>query len=189
MAGIERLKSLFSTLDARPMSLAEAGEAILNYYTPILQRTYEDHPRRLRDLEQLLLIMERYSDPEAFLSDMALEPPNTSADHTMAADRIDEDRLVLSTVHSAKGLEWNTVLIIWALDGRFPSVHSLQDEEAIEEELRLMYVAATRAKERLFFTCPMQSYDRSSGILLSRPSRFIEDIPESVLVRWRAELY
>jgi DNA helicase-2/ATP-dependent DNA helicase PcrA len=107
----------------------------------------------------------------------------------MAAGSIDEDRLVLSTVHSAKGLEWNTVLIIWALDGRFPSVHSLQDEEAIEEELRLMYVAATRARERLFFTCPMQSYDRSSGMLMSRPSRFIEDIPESVLVRWRAELY
>ena len=189
VASVERLKSLFSALDARPMSLAEIGEAILNYYAPILQRAYDDHPRRLRDLEQLLLIMDRYTDPEMFLSDMALEPPNTTADETMAAGNTEEDRLVLSTVHSAKGLEWDTVFIIWALDGRFPSVHSLQDEEAIEEELRLMYVAATRAKERLFFTCPMQSYDRSSGMLLSRPSRFIEDIPESVLLRWRAELY
>jgi DNA helicase-2/ATP-dependent DNA helicase PcrA len=107
----------------------------------------------------------------------------------MARENEAEDRLVLSTVHSAKGLEWHTVFVIWALDGRFPSIHSLQNEEAIEEELRLMYVAATRAREQLFFTCPMQSYDRSTGMLLSRPSRFIEDIPESILARWHADLY
>jgi DNA helicase-2/ATP-dependent DNA helicase PcrA len=189
VAGLERLKSLYAAIDAQPGSLAETGEAIVKYYAPILQRAYDDHPRRLRDLEQLLLIMERYTDPEGFLSDMALEPPNTSAGKTMVEDTKDEDRLVLSTVHSAKGLEWKTVFVIWALDGRFPSVHSLQDEEAVEEELRLMYVAATRARERLYFTCPMQSYDRSTGMLLSRPSRFIEDIPESVLARWRAQLY
>ncbi|MGD8368342.1 MAG: ATP-dependent helicase [Desulfobacterales bacterium] len=188
-AALERLKSLFSLIDTRPMSLVEIGEAILNYYAPILQRIYDDHPRRLRDLEQLLLIMDRYTDPESFLSDMALEPPNTSADQTMARENEAEDRLVLSTVHSAKGLEWHTVFVIWALDGRFPSIHSLQNEEAIEEELRLMYVAATRAREQLFFTCPMQSYDRSTGMLLSRPSRFIEDIPESILARWHADLY
>ncbi len=188
-AALERLRSLFSLLDTRPMSVAEIGEAILNYYAPILQRIYDDHPRRLRDLEQLLLIMERYTDLESFLTDMALEPPNASADQTMAQEADAEDRLVLSTVHSAKGLEWDTVFVIWALDGRFPSIHSLQNEEAVEEELRLMYVAATRAKKRLFFTCPMQSYDRSTGTLLSRPSRFIEDIPESILERWRADLY
>ncbi len=188
--GMERLRSLYSLLDEKPMSVAETGEAIFNYYAPILKRAYDDSPRRLRDLEQLLLIMERYADMENFLTDMALEPPNTSADRAMAAEEAgDQDRLVLSTVHSAKGLEWDTVFVIWALDGRFPSVHSLQDEEAIEEELRLMYVAATRAKERLYFTCPMQSYDRSSGMLLSRPSRFIADIPESILQRWHADLY
>ena len=101
----------------------------------------------------------------------------------------EEDRLVLSTVHSAKGLEWHTVFVIWALDGRFPSIHSIDDEDALEEELRLMYVAATRAREQLYFTCPMQSYDRGSGMLLTRPSRFIGDIPESLLARWRADLY
>jgi len=188
-AGVERLKSLFSTIDAGAMSVAEIGEAVLNYYAPILQRAYDDHPRRFRDLEQLLLIMERYGDLESFLTDMALEPPNTSADKTMAAEEAPEDRLVLSTVHSAKGLEWDTVFVIWALDGRFPSIHSLQDEEAIEEELRLMYVAATRARNHLYFVCPMQSYDRGSGMMLSRPSRFIADIPKSILQRWHADLY
>ncbi|MEJ2642446.1 MAG: 3'-5' exonuclease, partial [Desulfosarcinaceae bacterium] len=84
------------------------------------------------------------------------------------------DRLTLSTVHSAKGLEWHTVFIIWSLDGRFPSIHALNKESDLEEELRLMYVAATRAREQLYFTYPEQIFDRSSGMLLSRPSRFIE---------------
>ena len=187
--GIERLKNLFSVLDATPMSVSQIGEAVLDYYAPILQRGYDDHPRRLRDLEQLLSIMERYTDLESFLSDMALEPPNTSADDTLSTSAGQEDRLVLSTVHSAKGLEWDTVFVIWALDGRFPSIHSMQDEDQLEEELRLMYVAATRAKKHLYFTCPMQSYDRGSGMLLTRPSRFIDEIPESLLARWRADLY
>jgi len=64
-----------------------------------------------------------------------------------------------------------------------------KDEEAIEEELRLMYVAATRARNHLYFVCPMQSYDRGSGMMLSRPSRFIADIPKSILQRWHADLY
>ncbi|MFC1858294.1 ATP-dependent helicase [Thermodesulfobacteriota bacterium] len=180
-AGLARLKEFFSEIDSRPMSLAEMGEAIVRYYAPILMGKYDDHPRRARDLEQLLTIMERYRRLDAFLTDMALEPPNTSFGTTLFAEPAEEDRLTLSTVHSAKGLEWHTVFVIWALDGRFPSFHSLNSVEEIEEELRLMYVAATRAKENLYFCYPMQVYDRSSGMFLSRPSRFLDMIPEDML--------
>ncbi len=182
--GIDRLKEFFSTIDLRPMSVAEMGETVLNYYAPILKDKYDDHPKRARDLEHLLTIMQRYDNLEQFLTDMALEPPNTSIDDTFSADSPDDDRLVLSTVHSAKGLEWHTVFIIWALDGRFPSIHALNSEEELEEELRLMYVAATRAKENLVFAYPNQIYDRSSGMTLSRPSRFLDMIPGNILEKY-----
>jgi DNA helicase-2/ATP-dependent DNA helicase PcrA len=112
---------------------------------------------------------------------MALEPPNTSLNDTLSNGDPVDDRLVLSTVHSAKGLEWHTVFIIWALDGRFPSIYAIHDETELEEELRLIYVAATRAKENLFFTYPAQIYDRMSGMVLNRPCRFIDNIPDDIL--------
>jgi len=181
-AGLKRLKELFSAIDPVAMPLDKLGEAIIAYYLPVLKERYDDHPKRAKDLEQLLAIMERYHDLEQFLTDMALEPPNSSVDGNLADDTSPpEDRLVLSTIHSAKGLEWHTVFIIWALDGRFPSPHSLHKEEDLEEELRLMYVAATRARENLFFTYPCQVYDRSLGIMLNRPSRFIDRMPPSLL--------
>ncbi|MBW1836789.1 MAG: ATP-dependent helicase [Deltaproteobacteria bacterium] len=181
--GIDRLKDLFAQIDSNPMSVAEMGATVLNYYEPILVDTYDDHPKRARDLEHLITIMERYHQLESFLADMALEPPNTSIDDNLSLDYSNKDHLILSTVHSAKGLEWHTVFIIWTLDGRFPSIHALNNEEDLEEELRLMYVAATRAKENLFFSYPMQIYDRSSGLMLSRPSRFIDRIPHDLLER------
>jgi DNA helicase-2/ATP-dependent DNA helicase PcrA len=178
---IERLKALYQTLDASAGSVTEIGAAVVQYYLPILKRRFDDHPRRSKDLEQLLGMMERYRRLESFLTDMALEPPNISAEDRLYAEADDEDRLVLSTIHSAKGLEWHTVFVIWALDGRFPSLHAQSNEEDMEEELRLMYVAATRAREGLIFTYPTQVYDRSLGILLNRPSRFIDQISEEIL--------
>ena len=179
--GLDKLKRLFSDIDSMPMSVAQMGEAVVKYYLPILKKKYDDHPKRIRDLEHLVTIMERYHNLEPFLTDMALEPPNTSVNDTLLSGDPPDDRLVLSTVHSAKGLEWHTVFIIWTLDGRFPSIHSLHDETELEEELRLIYVAATRAKENLFFTYPTQIYDRMSGMVLNRPSRFIDNIPGDIL--------
>ncbi|HSQ83281.1 MAG TPA: ATP-dependent helicase [Desulfobacterales bacterium] len=179
--GLDKLKRLFSDIDSNPMTVAQMGEAVVKYYLPVLKKKYDDHPKRTRDLEHLVTIMERYPNLEPFLTDMALEPPNTSMNDTLLSGDPTDDRLVLSTVHSAKGLEWHTVFIIWALDGRFPSIHSLHDETELEEELRLTYVAATRAKENLFFTYPTQIYDRMSGMVLNRPCRFIDNIPDDIL--------
>ncbi|MGD9410977.1 MAG: ATP-dependent helicase [Desulfobacterales bacterium] len=181
--GLDRLKQLISTMDTHPMSIAEMGETIIDYYLPILKNRYDDHPRRARDLEHLVEIMVRYKHLDQFLADMALEPPNTSFENSLYPNTgaSNSDRLILSTIHSAKGLEWHSVFVIWALDGRFPSVHALHKEQELEEELRLMYVAATRARENLFFTYPGNVYDRSTGLVLNRPSRYLDDMPDEIL--------
>ena len=95
--------------------------------------------------------------------------------------------LTLSTIHSAKGLEWNAVFVIYALEGRFPAMRAVGTDEEIEEERRLMYVACTRAKDHLFITYPINIYDRESGMILSKPSRFIQGIKEQLLEPWVIE--
>jgi DNA helicase-2/ATP-dependent DNA helicase PcrA len=117
------------------------------------------------------------------LADLALESPSESiTDITPTGS--DDEKLVLSTIHSAKGLEWNSVFVLYALDGRFPTTRAAASDEAMEEERRLMYVACTRAKENLFITYPINIYDRESGMLMSKPSRFIEKMPEHLLDTW-----
>jgi DNA helicase-2/ATP-dependent DNA helicase PcrA len=155
-------------------------DEVLRYYEPILKRVHrEDYPKRRKDLEQFATIAARYRELGVLLTDMALEPPTDSVGDVLAAD-LDEGLLTLSTIHSAKGLEWHTVFIIWAADGKFPSVYSLHDDE-IEEERRLMYVAATRAKEELYITYPINIFDRGLGMVMGKPSRFIEDIAPELL--------
>jgi DNA helicase-2/ATP-dependent DNA helicase PcrA len=153
----------------------------MQYYLPVLKRKYpDDHPKRLKDLEHFQGMTERYRSLERLLSDMALEPPTDSVEGVLAVNP-DEGPLVLSTIHSAKGLEWHAVFILWALEGRFPSYYNINTQEELEEERRLLYVAATRAKENLFITYPTKIFDRGLRIILSRPSQFVEGIPEELL--------
>ena len=160
---------------------ADLAQYLMQYYLPILKRKHaDDYPKRLRDLEHFQGLTERYQSLERLLSDMALDPPTASVDDAEPVDP-DEGPLVLSTVHSAKGLEWHSVFIIWALEGRFPSYYNTNSLEELEEERRLLYVAATRAKENLFFSYPTRVYDRSLGMVFSQPSQFIEGIPEDLL--------
>jgi DNA helicase-2/ATP-dependent DNA helicase PcrA len=170
--------------------LEEAGQAelppeqaqyLMQYYVPILKQNYpDDHPKRLRDMEHFQGMTERYRSLERLLSDMALEPPNDSIGGVLAVDP-DEGPLILSTIHSAKGLEFHSVFIIWALEGRFPSFFNTTSVEELEEERRLLYVAATRAKQNLFISYPNRVFDKSSRMLLSRPSQFIDDMPHRLL--------
>lgn len=160
---------------------AEKSQYLAQYYLPILKRKYpDDYPKRLRDLEHFQGMTERYRSLERLLTDMALEPPTDSVDGVLAVDP-DEGPLVLSTIHSAKGLEWHSVFIIWALEGRFPSYYNVNTQEELEEERRLFYVAATRAKENLFITYPIRIFDRGLSTVLSRPSQFIEGVSEELL--------
>ncbi len=182
----EKVRELFTVLtEVAPAHLSPADkiQQLLGYYEPIFTRRYDDFNKRKKDLEMFQQIAERYRALGSFLTDLSLEPANESvADLTPAS--AEDERLILSTIHSAKGLEWNSVFVIYALDGRFPSTRAAMSEETMEEERRLMYVACTRAKDNLFITYPINIYDRDSGLILSKPSRFISGIPENLLDTW-----
>jgi len=171
------LESLAGAGDLRP---AEQVNHIYEYYLPILKAQYDDYPKRIRDLDHLQTIAEGYQGVETFLSDLALEPPDGSAAGVEPSDR-DDERLVLSTIHSAKGLEWQCVFVIWIVDGRFPSVYSFAEDEGLEEERRLFYVSVTRAKRHLYLTYPINVFDRGSGMVLSKPSRFLDPVAPRLL--------
>ncbi len=152
----------------------------LEYYLPVMREAYaDDYPKRERDLEHFQNLTERYKSLEQMLADMALEPPNDSLDGVLATDS-ETEHMTLTTIHSAKGLEWKVVFLIWAADGRFPGPQSVGDDE-IEEERRLMYVASTRARDELYLSYPIYMFDRSFGYVMGRVSRFLEDVPAELL--------
>ena len=134
--------------EARP---AHQLARTLEYYLPLMRESYpDDYPKRERDLEHFQTITERYRSLESMLADVALEPPSDSLGDVLAVEP-EEGYLTLSTIHSAKGLEWRVVFLIWAADGRFPGPQSVGPEE-LEEERRLMYVAEhARARRTVHF--------------------------------------
>ena len=178
---VQKLAAALQTVADPSLQPREQIDLIVQYYLPMLKRNHrDDYPKREKDLEHFSIITERYRSLNRLLSDMALEPPNSSVGDVLATDKDEEGLLTLSTIHSAKGLEWHSVFIIWAVEGRFPSLYNKEDDE-LEEERRLMYVAATRAKENLFISYPINIFDRATGMVLSKPSRFLEDIPRRIL--------
>ncbi len=184
----QSLTPLFNTLgQLRDYSTTKKPEeivsAIINYYRPILKDKYDDFSKREKDLDHFEYLSTQYSNLEDFISDLALEPPDASVEG-MYKKNSDDEALTISTIHSAKGLEWDSVFIIGAVDGRFPSAYSFNSEEEMDEELRLMYVATTRAKNNLYITYPVDMYDYSMNMVLSKPSRFLDGIPDDILERW-----
>ena len=185
----DNIKKLFTTLETQRKNLLKPSiivEKVISYYEPILMAKYDDYTKRLKDLEHFYYLSTQYNTLENFLSDLALEPPDSSVAEVEDGAQKDE-YLTLSTIHSAKGLEWKAVFIIGAVDGRFPSVYSFNSEEELDEELRLMYVAATRAKTYLYITYPIDMFDHATGMVLSKPSRFLDGIQEDILEKWILE--
>lgn len=184
------IKKLFNTVETQRKMLLNPSsivDNILAYYEPILAEKYDDYQKRMKDLEHFRYLSLQYNSLESFLSDLALEPPDSSVSE-VEDGAVKDEYLTLSTIHSAKGLEWKAVFIIGAVDGRFPSVYSFNSEEELDEELRLMYVAATRAKSLLYITYPIDMFDYSTGMVLSKPSRFLDNIEEDILEKWSLEL-
>ncbi len=151
-AGFSRLTALFQDLRDRDRSPAAVYESVLAYYQPVFEQLFaDDYPKRQKDLDQLKSIMAGYEDLQSFIDDTALDPPETGQ-HMAKGQR---ERLVLSTIHSAKGLEFEAVFVIGLAEGRFPHASAIQGEQW-EEERRLLYVAATRAKKQLYLCYPKE---------------------------------
>ena len=177
---IPAMLAMLREIAGRGVAPGDKVERLLRYYTPVLKARYDDHPKRLKDLEMFQTIAERYSQLAIMLTDMALEPPNESVEDLLPEGHEDE-YVTLSTIHSAKGLEWNSVFVMYLVDGRFPVSAAAEDMESMEEERRLFYVACTRAKQRLYLTYPTNIYDRATGTILSKPSRFLDGVEENLL--------
>ena len=159
-AGLADLAQVFDDLVPMGAKNPEAQvERIRRFYDPIFERTYENPAARVRDLISLEQIASGYRSRHQFLADVQLDPPTSTSD-LAASPYLDEDWLVLSTIHSAKGCEWDVVYLIHAADGFLPSDLSTGSEEEIEEERRLAYVALTRAKDHLYVAWPLRYYHK-----------------------------
>jgi len=130
---------------------------VREWFEPVLEQKYESAQARAGDLWQLERVAQQFATRERFLTELALDPPQASGDLAGAPHR-DEDYLVLSTVHSAKGQEWDAVHVLNVADGNFPSEYATGRAELIEEERRLLYVAMTRAKSELHLIAPLRYY-------------------------------
>jgi DNA helicase-2/ATP-dependent DNA helicase PcrA len=131
-------------------SIPEKIGTLLKFYTSHLESNYEDSKNRMKDLETLTLMASGYKNIDKFLAEIIMEPPDIES----TGDN--QKKVVLSTIHSAKGLEWHTVFVIHLLEGLFPSCYALDDSDKLEEERRLFYVAVTRAKKNLCLLTPSE---------------------------------
>jgi len=143
-------------------------------YRVYLQDNYSDASAREEDLIQLGNFSAKFSRMEDFLNELALLT-NMSRDEELE-ERQKEDKVILSTIHQAKGLEWSYVFLIWCTEGMIPLQRALKEPGGEEEERRLFYVAVTRAKDQLYLSSPVIDYTRSTGTLTLSPSRFIREI-------------
>ena len=170
----ERLGSLGKLLSRGEKTIGpgEKCQAVMDYYEPVLREKFDlDWHLRKNDLEAVVQISERYASIRDLLVDLAIEPPERGVKDFH--DTIWERPLILSTIHSAKGLEWRHVFLIGAIDGVLPSSYTTHDEEGLEEEHRLLYVAITRAREKLYILAHHEG--RNNGIrTFNRLSRFID---------------
>lgn len=177
LPGLRKASALFELLKKAVTisSCHERASFLAEGYRDVLEQKYDDHVKRWKDIETVVAICSRYSTTEEFLADLALDPPNDSLADIDPDDGEDEV-LTLSTIHSAKGLEWQLVFVIWVNEGRIPSARSAESEESLEEERRLLYVACTRAKTDLVLTYPSIMIEWEHSDVLGQPSRFLDAV-------------
>ncbi len=173
----ENVKLLHDTLNEakNSNSLINMFDIIEKYYILILKKIEEDWKTRIEDFKVLKRLCSEYNHLENFLSSLALDPPNDSK-AILESAKPEEHTVTISTIHSAKGLEWNTVFLISLIDGAVPHYKALEDFEQLEEERKLFYVACSRAKENLYLTAP--SYFVTYHAYFDKKSRFISEVNE-----------
>ncbi len=177
----EELKKLHSLIKAfgsdQTNNSEEKIKEVINFYRPLMEANYDDSKKRMDDLVSFVHISSRYKDLIDFISAITLESPESSELEPSVSEK---EHVVLSTIHSSKGLEWHTVFIISLVEGVLPSHYAVKKDENVEEERRLFYVAATRAKKNLYLISPEVAPARSfysSYHSFSSESRFISEIP------------
>lgn len=170
------LVGLMSRLAVGKDPLPVQVHAAREFYAPLVELLYDNPLPRKKDLEQMEVVAGQYGNRQRMLVDLALDPPIATQERA-SRPHLDEEYLVLSTIHSAKGLEWDTVLVIHAADGNIPSDMATRNQEGIEEELRLFYVALTRAKNQLHVCCPVRYHFRTDADQHSygQRTRFLPD--------------
>jgi DNA helicase II / ATP-dependent DNA helicase PcrA len=161
---------------AQPAPPAVEIELLRSRARPLFERRYAQARARLTDLEQLQGMAASCPTRAHFLAELTIDPPNRTSD-LAGPPLLDDDYVILSTIHSAKGGEWTAVYVIHASDGNIPSDMSLSSREGLDEERRLFYVALTRARDHLYVTYPQRFYDRRHGLddahSFGQPSRFL----------------
>lgn len=176
--GVHKYADLLGRMGERDIksSPSEQIRVLLDaFYGDYLRKHFPSAEERVAEIDQLADYAMGFTDTEAFLSELMLVQ-NFSAEEIVAAEDPDE-KITLSSVHQAKGLEWSRVFCLWMTDGMFPSDLALKDEHGEDEERRLYYVAVTRAKDELYLTYPQTSRQRDTSMILHKPSRFISELP------------
>jgi len=178
-AELGQLVGRLERLRARPGGMVR--EVVGSGYREYVRASLDNAASRLDDLEQLAIFADGYEEVSAFLDEVTLM--NELSGEDVAAVEGEKQKVTLSTVHQAKGLEWRVVFIVWLAEGRFPSARA-EDEE---EERRLFYVACTRARDALLLCYPFVARDRYRVDVILEPSRFLAELPEHLYQRWQVE--
>jgi DNA helicase II / ATP-dependent DNA helicase PcrA len=187
-AALRPFRSLLAQLDGPAIrsSPAEAIRAVVeSVYRDYARAKFPNGDARLDDLEQFAQFAQSYESVPTFLEEVALF--NELSGEDVVPGEPDDDRVVLSSIHQAKGLEWSRVVVMGLSEGRFPNYRSAATEDGLEEERRLFYVAVTRAKNEVALVYPMLARDRYGVDVILEPSRFLTELPDAVYERWTIE--
>jgi DNA helicase-2/ATP-dependent DNA helicase PcrA len=188
--GFAALAELLQAL-TRPPTRDLPGESIEKVlaggYEEYLKAEFMNADSRVEDLRQLAEYARSWEDTETFLAEISLLSELSA--ETVSEGGEPDEKMVLSSVHQAKGLEWRAVFVAWLADGRFPSAQALKDRDGEEEERRLFYVACTRAKDELYLTYPVMAAPSDRERVVMKASRFLEELPGEppLSERWQLE--
>jgi DNA helicase-2/ATP-dependent DNA helicase PcrA len=170
-----------------PVPPATMIESVLfAVYDDYMRNKFANYDARREDLNTLQNYAKQFPSAEEFLAQLALLG-GIETTEALAANRDDDDKVTLSSVHQAKGLEWRAVFVVWLTDGMFPTSRSLERDEDVEEERRLFYVAVTRCKDELYLTYPELRLNAGYGEAFQRPSRFLKELPENLYEEWEVQ--
>jgi DNA helicase-2/ATP-dependent DNA helicase PcrA len=175
--------------NGQPVSPTSMIQSVVEgVYAEFMQAEFKNAEQRQQDLERLADFSTRFTDSAEFLSQLALLT-NTDTEGKASKTETDEDAVTLTTCHQAKGLEWQAVFAIWLAEGMFPNRRVIDDggPEGLEEERRLFYVTATRAKDELYLMYPLLYYAARDGEAFQLPSRFLEELPDNVTEVWNVQ--